>query len=132
LSKQSEIDSLIQKAYESLAAAELLLMQGYLDFAASRGYYAMFYATEAALLSQGLSFSKHTGVIAAFGKEFAKPRRVPRHFHRYLLDAFDVRLVGDYGVPGAVSKVRASEVLSHATAFIQAIEDLLGSESINE
>jgi len=42
LTVHREVDALIQKAYESLSAAELLLAQGYFDFAASRGYYAMF------------------------------------------------------------------------------------------
>ena len=36
-------------------------------FAASRAYYAMFYAAEALLQSRGLAFSKHSAVHAAFG-----------------------------------------------------------------
>jgi uncharacterized protein (UPF0332 family) len=45
-----EVKALLHKAGESLQAAELLQREGYLDFAASRAYYAMFYAAQALLL----------------------------------------------------------------------------------
>ena len=101
---RQEINELSQKTQESLRAAKLLSQQGYYDFAASRGYYAMFYAAEAALLSQGLSFSKHSAVVAAFRQHLARQERVPRHLHRCLLDAFDLWMVGDYDAPGAVGE----------------------------
>ena len=52
---KAEAEALLQKAYASQRAAELLEREGYLDFAASRLYYAMFYATEALLVERGLS-----------------------------------------------------------------------------
>lgn len=61
------------------------------DFSASRSYYAMFYATQALLLSRELSFSKHSAVIAAFGREFAKQGTVPIELHRYLIEAQEDR-----------------------------------------
>jgi uncharacterized protein (UPF0332 family) len=48
------------------------LRDGDIDFAASRAYYSLFYIASALLLSRGLSFSSHSGVIANFGKEFAR------------------------------------------------------------
>ncbi len=62
---KNEIQALIEKAHASLEAAELLGQQGYYGFAASRAYYAMFYAAEALLLERNLSFSSHSAVIAA-------------------------------------------------------------------
>lgn len=61
------VNDLLDKAERSLAAAEHLLLEGFPEFAAGRSYYAMFYATEALLLSRDLSFSKHSAVITAFG-----------------------------------------------------------------
>ena len=70
-------------------------------FAVSRAYYAMFYVAETFLLGQGLSFSRHSAVIAAFGERFAKPGIVPVEFHRYLIEGQDKRNVGDYQIgPG--------------------------------
>ena len=78
---------LLLKAQQSLEAAKLLLTNNFPDYAASRAYYSMFYIAEAFLEGEGLSFSKHSAVIAAFGREFAKPQRVPTDFHRFLIEA---------------------------------------------
>ncbi|MGF1522413.1 MAG: HEPN domain-containing protein [Leptolyngbyaceae cyanobacterium] len=48
-------EALILKAQQSLAAAQLLLANGYTDFAASRAYYTMFYIAEAFLEGDDLS-----------------------------------------------------------------------------
>jgi uncharacterized protein (UPF0332 family) len=70
----SEQEALLRKAYSSLAAARLLANQKYYDFSISRAYYAMFYVAQAFLSGEGLSFSKHSAVIAAFGQHFCKDR----------------------------------------------------------
>jgi uncharacterized protein (UPF0332 family) len=78
-----EQQALLEKAEQSLGAARLLATKGYSDFAVSRAYYAMFYTAQAILLSKKLSFSKHSAVIAAFGRHFAKPGHLPaRSFRR--------------------------------------------------
>jgi len=68
---EAQLDLLAQ-ARESLSAAKLLLANGYPGYAAARAYYSMFYAAEAFLEGDGLAFSSHKAVIAAFGKEFAR------------------------------------------------------------
>lgn len=60
--------ALLKKARDSLRGAKLLAGDELYDFAASRAYYTMFYVAEALLLGEGLSFSKHSAVIAAFGR----------------------------------------------------------------
>ena len=92
------IEALITKAKDSLAAAQILIKDGYYDFAASRGYYAMFYVASALLANLGLSYSTHAAVISAFGREFAKTEKLDPKFHRWLIDAQDLRNIGDYGV----------------------------------
>ena len=91
-----EQQTLIKKAHERLAAARLLLEEGFAGFAAARAYYTMLYLAQAFLLGQKLSFSKHSAVIAAFGKEFVKSGILPTEFHRYLIDAQEMRLIADY------------------------------------
>ncbi len=120
-----EVQALLEKARASRRAAILLAGQDYLDFAASRAYYALFYIAEALLLSQGLSFSSHAAVIAAFGKEFAKTRRLDPCFHRYLIDAQDLRNVGDYGIGPGVSRAQLNELLAWADQFLAAAEAFL-------
>jgi len=124
----AEVKELWSKACRSLEAAKLLLQAGYHDFAASRGYYAMFYAAEAALLTEGRSFSRHAAVIAAFGRHFVASGRLPQRLHRYLLDAFDLRLLGDYDAPAKVARSRAEKVLDWVEEFLGEIAEFLKSQ----
>jgi len=61
-----EIKSLIERAKKYLKSAEILLEKGDYESSVSRTYYAMFYSTQAMLLTKDLSFSSHKGVISAF------------------------------------------------------------------
>lgn len=93
-----DLQAFLDKAKESLQASKLLAANQMYDFAGSRAYYTMFYIAEALLWQQGLSFSSHGAIIAAFGRELAKPGLVPTEFHRYLIDAQDKRTQADYGI----------------------------------
>ena len=82
--KDKDILDLLKMVEESLEVAEDLLDSGHYDFSASRS----FYTTEAILITNNLSFSKHKAVIAVFGKEFVKPGLIPQQLHHYIADAF--------------------------------------------
>lgn len=121
----SEIDALIQKARESLDAARSLLRDGYADFAASRAYYAMFYVAEALLAVLGQSYRKHSAVIGAFGREYAKKGMLDAKLHRWLIAAQNYRNVGDYGIEAHVSNADAESVCTWAEEFIRVAEAYL-------
>jgi uncharacterized protein (UPF0332 family) len=118
---------LLLKAQQSLEAAKLLLTNNYPDYATSRAYYAMFYIAEAFLEGKGLSFSKHSAVIAAFGREFAKPQLVPIHFHRFLIEAQELRTTGDYGQLNAVTSDQATEQIERAEQFLSLAIQMMGA-----
>ena len=63
---------LLDKALDAIEAAEGLTNMGKAEFAAGRAYYAMFYVAEALLAHLGQSYSKHSAVISAFGREYAE------------------------------------------------------------
>jgi uncharacterized protein (UPF0332 family) len=63
-SVKEKLEALLQRTYDSLGSAKLLLDNGYYDSSISRSYYAMFYATEAILLTKNLKFSSHKSVIS--------------------------------------------------------------------
>lgn len=56
----AEVAALLARAKQSIEAARQLASGEYHDFAASRAYYAAFYAAKAVLLQDGLEFSKHS------------------------------------------------------------------------
>ncbi len=87
----------------------------------------MFYIAEAFLEGEGMSFSKHSAVISAFGRERARTNRVPVEFHRYLIDAQDLRNSGDYGDFNAVSFEDAEEQISRAEQFLELAEGAIGT-----
>ena len=124
---RSEIHDLLEKADRSLIAGARLLADGFADFAAGRAYYAMFYAAEALLLSRDLSFSRHSAVIAAFGQHLVKTGLLDSSLHRYLIDAFELRNLGDYGAVHAVDSSDARQALENGRAFYAAAKALLAS-----
>jgi uncharacterized protein (UPF0332 family) len=124
----SQIEPYIHKAVESIEVAEMLIQQGYYDISASRSYYAMFYLAEVLLFTKGLAYSSHSAVIAAFGKEFAKPNLLAPEHHRNLRDGFETRQIGDYSLDACVSEEKARNVLNWAKEFLVAAKEYLASQ----
>ena len=122
-----EQGALLSKAQDSVRGARLLADAGLYDFSVSRAYYAMFYVVEAFLLGEGLTFSRHSAVIATFGERFAKTGIVPVEFHRYLIEGQDKRNVGDYQIGPSLTDAQATEQLARAEQFVALAERLLGS-----
>ena len=132
MSEKVDILDLLKKAKDSLRAAEILFVNGLYDFSASRSYYAMFYSTQAVLLTKNLSFSKHSAVIGAFGRDFVKRKLVSQKLRDYLVDAFDSRQLGDYGAPGVIGKEKAQQLIEHSREFIGELEAYLRKEGYME
>ena len=78
----------------------------------------MFYIATAFLEGQGLAYSKHSAVIAAFGERFARPQRVPREFHRYLIDAERTRLRGDYNTDPNITQADADQIIQRTSEIL--------------
>ena len=117
----------LEKARRSIDAARTLLSAGHADFAASRAYYAMFYLAQAYLAGQRKTFSKHSAVISAFGRDVAHAGHVPLEFHRFLIEAYEARQVGDYDAPGRLSAVSTQTHIDRAAGFLQRAEQDLTS-----
>lgn len=90
-------------------------------------YYTMFYVAEAFLLEYGLAFSRHSGVIAAFGEKFGKTGLVPAELHRYLTEGQDSRNVGDCHVGSTLTRDEAALQITRAEKFIEVARECLGA-----
>ncbi|MFO7315282.1 HEPN domain-containing protein [Rhodothermus marinus] len=121
-------EKLLQKADASLKAAELLLQHEMLAFAVSRAYYAMFYATKALLLRRGIQPRTHRGVITAFGQHFVKTGIFAPHYHRWLLNALDQRLISDYELEVMLTIEEVETLLEQARDFLIGVKAYLESE----
>lgn len=127
LEHPEEIVANLDRAKESIGAARALVRAGYYDSAASRAYYAAFYATTAALLREGFGPRKHSGVIAAVHQRLVKPGRLDASLGRDLAWLFNLRSVGDYGATAHEPKQEAQEAIEVAQRFMVAIEGLVES-----
>ncbi len=125
----AEVHNLLGRCRENIRACEHLIDQGFYAIAASRAYYAIFYAAEALLINEGFQFSSHGAVHAAFGQRLVKTGRVDPKFHRYILDAFRSRQTADYDALPEVSETGAQEMLAQAREFLSMAEQVLGEES---
>lgn len=120
-----EIRDFIEKAEKFLNTAENALNNGDYDSCVSRCYYAMFFMAEAVLLTKDLSASSHKGVITLFGEHFVKTKIFERNLGKALNDAYDKRLVGDYGVGFMVTEQQAQDLLETAQDFVSRLKGYL-------
>lgn len=121
----AEVAAFMERAALSVTAAESQLRDGMPEFAASRAYYAMFYAASALLAAEGLALAKHGVVVGKFGELFCKTGRLPVDLHRHLLDAFQVRQVADYAVLRHVTVDEAALHIARAREFVDTIREHL-------
>jgi uncharacterized protein (UPF0332 family) len=74
--KPTDLEALVihrlQKSEEALQAAKIMLDKQMFSFAMNRVYYALYYAVQALLAYQGVTFSKHGQVKGYFNREFIK------------------------------------------------------------
>jgi len=120
-----EIMDFIEKAEKFLSTAEQALNIEDYDSCVSRCYYAMFFMAEAALFTKNLSASSHKGVISLFGEHFVKTKILERNLGKALNDAYDKRIVGDYGVGFTVTKEEAENLLDTAQDFVRKLKNYL-------
>jgi len=120
-----EIRYFMEKAEKFLTTAEHTLNIGDYDSCVSRSYYAMFFMAEAVLLTKNLSASSHKGVISLFGEHFVKTGIFDREMGKALNDAYDKRLIGDYGVGFIVTEEEARDLLEASQNFVQKLKNYL-------
>jgi uncharacterized protein (UPF0332 family) len=121
----AEVNANIERAEQAVNAAKKLFLDGYHDFAASRAYYAVFYAASGLLLHEGLEYRKHSGVIAAIHQHFIKTGRMEKKFGKNLNWLFELRSIGDYGVTTHVPAEDAEQAISTAMDFLQKARSIL-------
>jgi uncharacterized protein (UPF0332 family) len=122
---RDEIKGYLEKAEHALEVAGELLKAGYAPDAASKVYYAMFYAAQALLKSEGINVVKHSAVESALGFHFAKPGRIDPKYHRMLIDARRIRETVDYDLEEEIVQPVAFLKIEEGRNFVDAIKKLL-------
>ncbi len=120
---QEQLRSMLSKSRRSLKAAQSHLDEADFDFAASRAYYAAFYAMEAAILTQGVTCSTHGGVLTTFSERFIKTGKLPAEFGAKAARLFRERQIGDYEFDVSVMGRDAEQDVAVAVEVMDAITE---------
>ena len=120
----------LEKAMESLKAAETFLTVELFNSCASRCYYAMFQAAVVALEAAGFHRDVwgHAALQATFTNELIHRRKIyPRQLAAYLSRALYWRNIADYG-DAEISQRRAKQLVEWAKAFVAKVEEVTAHE----
>lgn len=115
----------IATAKDKLKSAKILFDNGQYKDSIGRSYYAIFSAVRAVLAKDKVDFSKHSGVIAYFQKEYIKTEIFDKKYSKYISVAFQVRNNCDYDDFFIVSKADAIEQYEHACELLEVVERFL-------
>ena len=117
----------LESAKERLNSAKLLIEAGQYRDSISRSYYAIFTAVRAVLAKDSVDFSKHTGVISYFQREYIKTGIFDKKFSNYLQTAFQIRNNCDYDDFFIASKDDATEQYERAEEFYNTVSVYLNN-----
>ena len=123
------LNAIMSKAHEKLAAAQRELSGGFYGEAASRAYYAVFHALSAVLATQGLSFSSHSQTIGGFNKHFVKTATFPQDTTRKLQRLFEDRQIADYDWINTVDAETAEEDVKAAEDIVAECVEYISNKS---
>ena len=121
----TDIQKFIALATEELETAKILVDMGRYRLCLSRSYYAMYYMSQALLLSEGFEASTHKGLIKLLGLHFVKTGKISNDLAKSLASAYDDRQMSDYNVRFEPTKDEALDAISEAQKFIKSIYPML-------
>lgn len=112
----------ISRSKETFAEAKLLAKNDHWNAAANRLYYACYYAINALLIKNDLSFSSHNGVKVEFHKSFIKTGLFPKEYGKLFNRLFNLRQEGDYIDFQRFSRADIEPFFADVERFITLIE----------
>jgi uncharacterized protein (UPF0332 family) len=118
----------LERAFESLEEAKILLNMGHFNTFVNRLYYACFYSVSALLLSRGLSSAKHSGIRSLFHQNFIKPGLISGDLGRVYDKLFDNRQKGDYADLVWFDTDEVTEWYDETKMFVGEIEKIINKE----
>jgi len=124
-SRKSLVEYRINRASETVKEAELLAKEGYYNAAASRLYYACFYAAQALLVANNLTTATHAGVKTMLGLQFVSKGILEKEHGKTFSRLFEIRHSGDYDDFVYCDKEMINEYTPKAKSFINKITELL-------
>jgi len=117
-----------QKAKETFAEIENLVLLGYWRTAANRLYYSCYYAVSSLLIKNEIKAHTHSGVISQFGLYFVKTDIFSQKEGRFFKRLFELRQDGDYDDWITITEEDILPLIEPVSDFIAKIEQLIFTE----
>lgn len=95
-SRRALITYRIQRAYETLKEAEVMIRESFYNASVNRMYYACYYAAVALLLKFDIQAQTHNGVKTMLGLHFISTGKLPLKIGKTFSTLFEKRQSGDY------------------------------------
>lgn len=111
----------LEKSKKCLASAKLLIQSEDYCSAANRSYYAIFHCIRSLLALDGVDFSKHSGVMAYFQKNYVKSGLFEKSYSKILTEAFEIRSESDYDDYYVLSREEVEEQVKNAQFFLEGV-----------
>ena len=118
----------MERSHESIRAAEILLEKDMPISAMNRVYYGLFYAVQAILALQGVSFSKHGQVKGYLSRAIIKPGLLPLEMGRIYNRVFEYRQKSDYVDFAVPERELVVEYVTKAKEFRSTVEGYVHKE----
>jgi len=121
---------LIQKALQELKTAEHVLRIDNFNAAASRTYYALFYAVQALLIENNLMANSHGGIISLFANHYIKTGIFPKDMGKTLSKIFEKRQISDYDFEFMMTREEAELMLVEGEKFADKIIAYMNGKAV--
>lgn len=120
-----EIEKLLEKADATLEDAETAFEHDMLvSTVQNRIYYSMYYAAQAALLSQDNDVSTHKGINVKIGEELILNDLLEKDWGRFYSQQQTYREQADYEVDIDIERNELEDYIEQADKFIQKMNDI--------
>ena len=122
--------SRLEKAFQTLSSAKLLLAHDDFASACNRAYYSVFHAMRSVLALDEIDDHKHSHLISVFRKDYLKTGILDRSLSDIIGSAFEVRNSSDYEDFWIINKADAREQVENAEIFLNVIESYVATRGV--
>ena len=124
-SRKALIAYRMQRAYDTMKEAEVMIREAFYNAAINRMYYACYYATVALLLKNNIQTQTYNGVKTMLGLHFVSTGKLPLRIGKTFTTLFEKRHSGDYDDFMFCDKEMVDELFPQAELFIKSVDELL-------
>lgn len=121
------VEMYIAKAYQNFMEMEVAVTAEMWGMAANRLYYALYHATSALFVKDGIPVGSHRGTKATFGQYYIITGKFPADFAKLLSQMETLRDKADYNIMFVATRDQIVTKIEPAKAFIKTIEEYVRS-----